>query len=199
MAWGLSLLLALTQHCDNMRGSHQNTGNGPERAVWDFSTTWVSPQSWWVQVWQPSTELWDCFVHCPCLFSPDPSCLHHSSDSSKLSHQPAKVLLILLRMLSISSPAEQQGIFQLQAALETFAVHQPPHHHTYHLQHRGFWWNWSLSYKWPVWVGRCHWGHVRVGNCPQFFSLDPSQRHFLGLLLWEKATPASLSLETDVS
>lgn len=54
----------------------------------------------------------------------------------KLSHQPAKVLLILLRMLSICSPAEQQGIFQLQAALETFAVHRPSHHYTYHLAER---------------------------------------------------------------
>lgn len=135
MAWGLSLLLALTQHCDNIQGSHQNTGNSPECVVWDSSTTWVSLQS---------SVLAECRSGNPAqsfgtalfIVQIPLSCLHYSSDSTKLSHQPAKVLLILLRMLSICSPAEQQGIFQLQAALETFAVHRPSHHYTYHLAER---------------------------------------------------------------
>lgn len=133
-------------------------------------------------------------VHICSLLTPL-SCLHYSSDSTKPSHQPAQVLLILLRMLSICSPAEQQGTFQLQAALESSAVHQPCHHYTSSVAQRPLM---ELELVLQM-ASLCGTGHIRVGNCPQVFSLDPSQRHFLGLLLCKKATLASFSLEIEVS
>lgn len=103
------MLLAFTQHCDNMQGSHQNTGNGPECAVWGLTTTWVSLQSRLLAECgsgNPAQSLGtSLFIVHGCSLQTPLSCLHYSSDSTKLSHQPAKVLLILLRMLSVSCRA----------------------------------------------------------------------------------------------
>lgn len=83
--------------------------------------------------------------------------------------------------------------------LETLAVHHGSHHNAYCVQHRSFWWNWNLSCKWLVHMGRGYSGHIRVGNCPHVFPLDPPQRHFLDSLLCKKAILVSLSLEIQVA
>lgn len=165
-----------------------------------FSTAWVSLQSRVLGECRSGSlaQRLDFFFHWPPLFSPDPSLFPSPTPLTVQSPSTSQLKFYRFFWGCSQYPADQQGIFQLQAALETLAVHQPSHHYAY-LQQRGFWQNCSLSCKWPVHLGRGYSGHVRVGNCPHVFPLSPPQRHFLASLLCKKAIRESLSLEIQVS
>lgn len=147
-------------------------------------------------IWQPGTDCGLDLLAVSTLSKPLSLPLLYSFGSTKLSHQPAEVLPIPLRILSIPRrPAgDSLAAGSLRASGSTLAFPSL----CLSSEHSGFWCNCSLSWKGPVHAARGYSGHVRVGNCPSLFPLDSPQRHFLGLLLCKKATLASLSLEIQV-
>ena len=166
-----------------------------------FSTTWVSLQSRVLaecRSGNPAQRLWtSLFIGHLCSFQTPLSSPPYSSDSTKLSHQPAEVLLILLRMLSVSGrPA---GDFPAASSLRDPCCTPAFSSLCLSSAAQRLLTELELTLQMASPCGkrlfRPHKGR-KLSSCLSFRS---TSKTFLGLLLCEKAILATLSLEIQVS